>query len=68
MQLCLEERQAKRLREEEDLTVGDLPFIKICQPLLLGKNLDKQVQEYILKLREHGCTVNMMVVIAAARD
>ena len=30
-------------------------------------NLDKQVQEYILKLREHGCAVNTTVVIAAAR-
>ena len=47
MQLYLEERRAKRLREEEDLTVGDLPFKKRGQPLLLGKNLDKQVQEYV---------------------
>ena len=31
-------------------------------------NLDKQVQEYILKLREHGCAVNTTVFIAAARD
>ena len=36
--------------------------------LLLGKNLDEQVQENILKLREHGCAVNKTVVIAAARD
>ena len=35
--------------------------------MLLGKNLDEQVQEYILKLREHGCAVNTTVVIAAAR-
>ena len=67
-QLCLEERRAKRLREEEDLTVGDLPLkIRRGRPLLLGMNLDKQVQEYILKLREHGCAVNTTVVIAAAR-
>ena len=66
-QLYLEERRAKRLREEEDLTVSDLPVKKRGRPLLLGKNLDKQVQEYILKLCEHGCAVNTTVVIAAAR-
>ena len=35
--------------------------------MLLGKNLDEQMQEYILKLREHGCAVNTTVVIAVAR-
>ena len=65
--LCLKERRAKRLREEEDLTVSDLPVKKRGRSLLLGKNLDEQVQEYILKLREHGCAVNTTVVIAAAR-
>ena len=30
-------------------------------------NLDKQVQEYIQKLHEHGCAVNTTVVITAAR-
>ena len=34
--------------------------------MLLGKNLDEQVQEYILKLHEHGCAVNATVVITAA--
>ena len=35
--------------------------------MLLGKNLDEQVQqEYILKLCEHGCAVNTTVVIAAS--
>ena len=66
-QLYLEERRAKRLRKEEDLTVSDLPLKKRGRSLLLGKNLDEHVQEYILKLREHGCAVNTTVVIAAAR-
>ena len=35
-QLHLEERQAKRLREEEDLTVSTLPLKKKGWPLLLG--------------------------------
>ena len=40
------------------------------RPLLLGKNLDKQMQEYILKLREHGCAVNTVIAAATglARD
>ena len=63
----MKERRGKRLSEEEDLSVGDLPLKKRGQSLLLGKNLGKQVQEYILKLREHGCAVNTTVVISAAR-
>ena len=35
--------------------------------MLLGKNLDEQVQEYILKLREYGCVVNATLVIATTR-
>ena len=35
--------------------------------MLLDQNLDKQVQEYILKLHNHGCAVNTTVVIAAAK-
>ena len=63
---CTWRKDEQRLRKEEDLTVGDLPLKKRGRPLLLGKNLEKQVQKYILKLCEHGCAVNTMVVIAAA--
>ena len=35
--------------------------------MFLGKRLDDAVQEYILKLREHGCPVNNELVVAAAR-
>jgi len=48
------------------LTVSNLP-IKKRRPLLLGKKLDKAVQEYIIKLRNHGSAINIMVVIAVAR-
>ena len=37
--LYLEERKAKRLREEDDLTVAEIPLKKRGRPLLLGKNL-----------------------------
>ena len=37
--LYLEERKAKRLREEDDLTVAEIPLKKRGRPLLLEKNL-----------------------------
>ena len=36
------------------------------RPLLLGKELDRQVQDYIKYLRERGTAVNTSVVIASA--
>ena len=63
----LNELHSKKLREEEDLTVQELPFKKRGRPLLLGKKLDEAVQQYILKLREHGCPINTVIVLAVAR-
>ena len=63
----LNELRAKRLREEEDLTVEELPLKKRGRPLLLGKKLDEVVQQYIIKLREHGCPINTVIVLAIAR-
>ena len=63
----LNELRTKRLREEEDLTVEELPLKKRGTPLLLGKKLDEAVQQYILKLREHGCPINTVIVLAVAR-
>ena len=37
------------------------------RPLLIGKKLDEAVQQYILKLREHGCAINTVMVLAVAR-
>jgi len=59
--LYLEERHSRRLREE-DKTVNELHPKKKGSKLLLGNNLDKQVQEYILKLRNHGSPVDTTVV------
>ena len=61
------ERSAKRLREEEDLSVNKLQPKKKGRSLLLGKKLDDDVQEYILKLREHGYPISIHLIIAAAR-
>ena len=61
----LDKRYDKRLREDD--TISELPVKKRGRPLLLGKKLDEAVQEYILKLRDHGCAINTTVVIAVAR-
>ena len=65
--LYLQERKVKRLREEEDLTVAELPLKKRGRPLVLGKKLDEHVQEYILMLREQGCIITTEIVIATAK-
>ena len=57
----LNELRAKRLREEEDLTAEELPLKKRGRPLLLGKQLDEALQQYIIKLREHGCPINTVI-------
>ena len=66
-QAYLTERRQKRLMEDEDLTVHELPMKKKGRPLLLGKKLDDAVQEYILKLREHGSAINTVIVVAVAK-
>ena len=46
--------------------VEELPHKKLGRPLLLGDELDKQVQEYVRYLRERGTPVNTAIVIATA--
>ena len=52
----LNERCPKRLREEEDLTVKELPLKKRGRPLLLGK-----------KLESMDALINTVIVLALAR-
>ena len=56
-----------RLREEDDLTILELLIKKKGRSLLLGKKLDEEVQEYVLKLRDYGCPINISIVINEAR-
>ena len=37
------------------------------RPILLGAHIDKQVQLYLKKIREHGGVITVSVVVAAAR-
>ena len=61
----------KRVKENKgdssDDDITELPLKKRGRPLLLGKNLDKQVQLYLRKMRENGGVVTASVVVAAAR-
>ena len=50
----------------KDVVVRELVDKKRGRPLLLGKELDAEVQAYIHDLRLAGCAVNTAVVIATA--
>ena len=52
----------------ENLVTTDvkLPLKKKGRPFLLGTELDRQVQAYILRLRDAGCVVNSALVVSAA--
>ena len=54
-------------RKGEDLEVSELPLKKIGRPLLLGEDIDKQVQAYLMKLCEVGGVVNSAIAGASAR-
>ena len=55
-----------RKRAGEAVTVEALENKKTGRPLMLGQDLDKQVQLYLAPLRESGAVVNTSIVIACA--
>ena len=56
----------KRKRTYESLDINELPEKKKGQPLMLGEDLDTQVQAYLTALREKGAVVNTAIAIACA--
>ena len=58
---------AARKRAGEDMTVKELANKKTGRPLLLGEDLDKQVQAYLVALWENGAVVNTAIAIACAK-
>ena len=58
------EREKKRKAEEMDLSVKRLPSAKRGCPLLLGEEVDKQVQGYIRALRDEGGVVTIPLTMA----
>ena len=61
----------KRLREDDDLTILELPIKKKGRSLLLGpvvKSSMKQCRNsHVLNLRDYGCPINTSIVITVAR-
>ena len=53
--------------DKEVEEVKELPCKKTGRPLLLGAELDTQVQEYIKNVRRRGLPVNTTVVIGSAK-
>jgi len=60
----LNKRYQKRLLEEDDLTVSELPEEN---HFFWERNLTRQCRNIILKLRDYGCAINTTIVIAVAR-
>ena len=57
---------AKKKISGEEVAVTTLANKKRGRPLLLGEELDKQVQAYLTVLRQNGAVVNTAIVIACA--
>lgn len=56
----------KRKRTNGNLDIEELPERKKGRPLMLGEDLDKQVQAYLTALRQKGAVVNTAIAIACA--
>ena len=48
-------------------TIQELPSKKKGHPYLLGEKLEKQVQSYLIALRDRGGVVNTAIVLACAK-
>lgn len=53
--------------DEDDGDIAALPLMKRERPVLLGQQLDTQVQTYLKKVREGGGAVSARIAMAAAR-
>ena len=57
----------KRKRSGEEMNINELPDEKRGRKLMLGEELDKQVQSYLLYLRCNGAVINSSITIAVAQ-
>ena len=60
------QQSLKRPRNDTLENMSELPNKKMGRPLLIGEELDRQVQEYLRYLREQGSAVNSAIAIATA--
>jgi hypothetical protein len=54
-------------QEQDDKDVRVLPLKKHGRPVLFGEELDRKLEQYLLKVREGGGVVSARVTIASAR-
>ena len=64
--LYLAELKMRISRKEPDLDIKAIPEKKMGCSLLLGIDLDKEVQAYLRTIRKAGCPVNTAVTLGAA--
>ena len=57
---------ASRVKLGQNLTIKELPTQKRGHPYLLGKEMDRQLQEYVKSLRELKTVVNSTIVLSIA--
>ncbi len=62
----LSERRKKRLADDEDEEITQLPVKKKGRKVVLGQKMYEIVQEYVRRLRDKGCVINTAIVRAAA--
>ncbi len=55
-----------RKMEKKPMNVTELPEKRRGRPLLLGEELDRQVQAYVTALRRNGAVVNTAIAMACA--
>ena len=48
-------------------SVNEIHSVKTGRPLLIGDELDKQVQQYLNDLKKRGCVINTRVAIAVGQ-
>ena len=56
----------RRIKSGDSATIQELPVGRRGRPLLLGDELDKQVQRYVIDFRERSSVVNTAIVVACA--
>ncbi len=58
--------ELKKRSSTGDVKIDELPAKKRGRPLLLGEELDRQVQAYLTNFRECGAVVNTAIAMACA--
>ena len=59
-------KKKRKVDSKGGIKIDELPGRKRGRPLLLGEELDKQVQDYLTSFRESGAVVNTAIAMACA--